>query len=158
MGRGRFRLLSSTRERDASWGAPAHSEPRWPASLAVLAALALYIALPDRLTLPFGPVSLRPFERWLMPILEMALLLPLSLAAPRRHRHEPRWARLGAIALIAVVTLANIISLGLLVDSLLHGSKATGTQLVLAALNIWLTNVLAFALSMDRRIVGGLRL
>ena len=64
-----------------------------------------------------------------MPILDMALLLPLSLAAPRRHRHEPRWARLAAIALIAVVNLANVISLGLLVDSLLHGSKATGTHL-----------------------------
>lgn len=142
----RFRTVPAPSDGEAAWGAPAHVEPRWPASLAVLVALALYIALPDRLTLPFGPTSLRPFERWFMPVLEMALLLPLSLAAPRRHRNEPPWARLGAIGLIAVVNLANVISLGLLVESLLHGSKATGTQLVFEAINIWLTNVIVFAL------------
>ena len=142
----RLGILSGARDGDAAWGAATNSEPRWPASLAVLAALALYVALPVRLTLPFGPDSLRPFERWIMPALEMVLLVPLTVAAPRRHHHEPRWARRGAIVLIAVVNLANVISLGLLVDSLLNGSTASGKDLVLAAINIWLTNVLVFAL------------
>lgn len=138
--------IQKTRDQEAAWGAPARSEPRWPASLAVLAALVLYISLPNRLQLPFGPHSLWPIERWLMPILDVALLLPLTLGAPRRRHNEPAWARLAAVALIAVVNLANVISLGLLLDSLLHGSKANGTQLVFAAINIWLTNVLVFAL------------
>ena len=142
----RFRILPAAHDREAAWGAPAHGEPRWPASLAVLAALALYITLPDRFQLPFGPHSLWPIERWLTPILEMALLLPLSLRAPRRYRNEPKWARIAAVALIAVVNLSNVISLGLLVDSLLHGSKASGSQLFFAAIDIWLTNVLVFAL------------
>jgi hypothetical protein len=76
----------------------------------------------------------------------MALLLPLALGAPRRHRDEPKWARIAAVALIAVVTLSNVISLGVLVDSLLHGSKTGGTRLFFVAINIWLTNVLVFAL------------
>jgi uncharacterized membrane protein len=84
----------------------------------------------------------------------MALLLPLSLGAPRRHPNEPKWARIAAVALIAVVNLSNVISLGLLVDALLHGGKALGLQLsthpgttlFFAAINIWLTNVIVFAL------------
>ncbi len=35
-----------TRQGDAAWGVPTHKEPRWPASLAVLAVLALYWLLP----------------------------------------------------------------------------------------------------------------
>jgi uncharacterized membrane protein len=133
-------------DREAAWGAPADSEPRWPASLAVLAALALYITLDVRFQLPFGPHALRPIERWVTPALEMALLLPLSVRAPRRHRDEPKWARIDAVALIALLNLSNVISLGLLVDSLLHGSKASGSWLFFSAVDIWLTNVLVFAL------------
>ena len=145
-GRGRTvarpRILPGTRDKGAAWGTPAHGEPRWPASLAVLAALALYITLDRRFQLPFGP----PATRWLTPALEMALLVPLSLRVPRRHHNEPKWARIAAVALIAVVNLSNVISLGLLVDSLLHGSKTSGSQLFFAAINIWLTNVIVFAL------------
>ena len=143
---GRFRIQPTTHDREAASGAPTHSEPRWPASLAVLAALALYISLDVRFELPFGPRSFWPIGRWFIPIVEMALLLPLTLGAPRRHRDEPKWARIAAVALIAVVTLSNVISLGLLVDSLLHGSKTGGTRLFFVAINIWLTNVIVFAL------------
>jgi uncharacterized membrane protein len=143
----RPRILPGTRDKGAAWGTPAHGEPRWPASLAVLAALALYITLDRKFQfVPIGPSSLRPIERWLTPILEMALLLPLSLGAPRRHHNEPKWARMAAVALIAVVNLSNVISLGLLVDGLLHGSKTSGSPLFFAAINIWLTNVIVFAL------------
>ena len=157
-GRGRTvarpRILPGTRDKGAAWGTPAHGEPRWPASLAILAALALYITLDVRFQLPFGPSALRPIERWLTPIVEMALLVPLSLRAPRRHPNEPKWARLAAVALIGVVNLSNVISLGLLVDALLHGGKAlgfqlgplSGTTLFFSAINIWLTNVIVFAL------------
>jgi uncharacterized membrane protein len=146
---GRFRILPATHDRDAAWGAPTHSEPRWPASLAVLAALALYITLDVRFALPFGPRSLWPIERWLTPIQEMALLVPLSLGAPRRHRNEPKWARIAAVALIAVINLSNVVSLGLLVNSLVWGKPLgphPGTTLFYSAIDIWLTNVLVFAL------------
>jgi uncharacterized membrane protein len=153
-GRGRTvarpRILPGIRDKGAAWGTPAHGEPRWPASLAVLAALTLYITLDVHFQLPFGPRALRPIERWLTPALEMALLVPLSVRVPRRHHNEPKWARLAAVALIAVVNLSNVISLGLLVDSLLHGSKELpphpGSLLFFSAINIWLTNVIVFAL------------
>ena len=130
-----------TRQGDAAWGVPTHGEPRWPASLAVLAALALYVFLPEKLTL--GP-------NWLLPLFELALLIPLSIAAPNRRKDEPRWQRYGAVGLIALVNAANIISLALLVHALLqgkvNGQTIGGSQLLFSSILIWLTNVLVFGL------------
>jgi uncharacterized membrane protein len=119
-------------------------EPRWPASLAVLVALGLYVTLPNRLTI--GPT-------WLFPLLTILLLAPLSFVAPHRHGQEPSWQRAVAIGLIALINAANVASLGLLIYALLHGTKAEGQQLLVAAVELWLTNVIVFALwywEMDR--------
>ena len=133
--------------KDAAWGRPTRAEPRWPATLAVLIASGLYLTLPERLQLPFGPHVLWSVERWAMPILELALIVPLSIAAPRRRPNEPGWVRIAAVALIAVVNLANLVSLGLLVQSLLTKTWThSGTTLLLSSGSIWLTNVLVFAL------------
>jgi len=132
--------------RDPAWGLLSTGEPRWPASLAVVAAVLLYVALPEKLQLPVGPPALRAFMPWLMPCLEVALLAALTLAAPRRRPGETRPLRYGAIALIALVNAANVVSLALLVDGLLHGSGKNGGQLLLSSIDIWLTNVLVFAL------------
>lgn len=78
-GRGAMRVQKG-HEEAAAWGILAHNEPRWPASAAVLVALALYWFLPEKLT--FGP-------NWLLPALELALLVPLSIAAPNRCQDEP---------------------------------------------------------------------
>lgn len=116
---------------------PVVQEPRWPASLAVLATLVLYVTLPEKLT--YGPA-------WLVPVLEFALLVPLLVVVPYRNKEELRWQRAAGIAIIAILTLANIASLVLLILSLLAGGKSSGRELILAAIQIWLTNVLIFAL------------
>jgi hypothetical protein len=105
--------------------------------MAVIATLVLYLSLPEDLTV--GPT-------WVVPALAFALLIPLSYAAPRRHHGEPHWQALAAVALIALIILANLGSLVLLAHSLLHGSKATGGQLLVESIKIWLTNVLVFSL------------
>jgi uncharacterized membrane protein len=115
----------------------AHSEPRWPASLAILAAMLLYASLPERFTI--GPT-------WGIPALEGALLVGLNLTAPRRHPGEAGILRALAIALTALVTVTNFVALSLLLERLLAGAKAEGTELVFAALQIWSTNVIVFAL------------
>jgi len=117
---------------------PRH-EPRWHASLAVLAAMALYVTLPPRLTI--GPV-------WAAPTMVLLLLVPLSILAPRRHR-ESRRTRFWSILLIAIVNFFNLASVLLLVASLFHPSKAAvhepGVLLRIGA-QIWFTNILVFAL------------
>src|SRR5579872_1704969 len=114
-----------------------HGEPRWPASLAVVAAILLYATLPERYTI--GPA-------WVIPALEAAALVGLNITAPRRRPHEATILRIAATALIGLVSTTNFFALVVLIDSLIHGSKAEAPQLVFAAIQIWLTNVAAFAL------------
>ena len=129
---------------------PIHSESLWPARLAILTIIALQVLLNERLTA--GP-------NWLLPTLEAALLFPLSYVRHTQHRRSTVPAELGqgwlpshgamrvlAFLLIAFLNLANLTSLLLLVQSLLHGSKASGRLLLIGALNIWITNIIVFAL------------
>lgn len=127
-----------TPARDPTQGA--RDEPRWHASLAIVAALALYITLPPRLTL--GPI-------WLFPLLVLALLIPLSVLVPRRHA-ETRHLRVAGILLIAIVNFFNIVSVGLLIDGFFHPARVTelnsAAMLLRHGTQIWLTNIIVFAL------------
>jgi uncharacterized membrane protein len=121
-----------------AWGVPAKSEPRWPASLAIVVCALLNFVLPGKFTM--GPV-------WLVPAMEAAILLPLSIAAPRRVAHESKWSQIAAVALIALANLANVVSLVLLVRELVfNGKNITGPELLYSSVAIWLTNVIVFAL------------
>jgi len=121
-----------------AWGVPSKGEHRWPASLAIIAAMALYLTLPHRYTIG---------ARWIMPLLELAILIPLSISSPRREAHEGKLQRLAATVMIAIVNIANFASLVLLVNTLIfHGAQVTGTELIFSSAGIWLTNVLVFAL------------
>lgn len=113
-----------------------HDEPRWPASVALLACVGLYIVLPNRLV--EGP-------RWLLPILVALPLIPLST---RRHRRpdDAQWVRVLSLTLIGLVTVANIVSVALLVHHLLAGNVSQGRRLIYSAVEVWLTNVIVFGL------------
>lgn len=100
--------------------------------------MGLYVALPERLSPGPGVV---------LPVLEGMLLLALTLVAPRRRPGETAWLRGLAIALIALIAVANLGSLALLLSELLTGGTQNGSQLLLSALSIWTTNVIVFALA-----------
>jgi uncharacterized membrane protein len=111
-------------------------DPLWHVQMAVLVALALQIGLPERLVV--GP-------RYVIPVLEGLLLLGLTFTTPKIHvPSTPR--RVAAIAMIMLTTVANAASLSLLVRYLLKGGKAGGEELLLAGVNIFLTNVIVFGL------------
>lgn len=130
--------MTTATRRNAAWGPPVVGEPRWPASLAVVIAVLLYISLPGRLLV--GPW-------WLVPTLELALLIPLSIAAPRRVYGEAGWQRMAAIVIIAILNLANVASLVLLVDHLVvHPAAVSGVRLLESAAKLWLSNIIIFAL------------
>ncbi len=116
---------------------PGPKEPRWPASLAVLVALALYMALPGKLTLGPG---------WVIPVLEVALVIPLTVTAPYRHGEEARLIRVASLLLIALVNVATVASLALLVHAVLSGEPVSGRTLIFSGIQIWLTLILVFAL------------
>lgn len=112
-------------------------ETRWPATIAVVAAIGLYLTLPDKLLL--GP-------RWVLPALEAAILLPLTVARPHRHPGESGRSRIAAIILIGLTTVGNVASLGLLVHVLLTGRLISGRTLIISAIEIYATNVIVFGL------------
>ncbi len=120
------------------------SEPRWPAGIAVLVALALYVTLPAPVLL--GSRFTTEF-RLIVPALELGLLIPLAVTAPHREPIESGRRRRAAIIMIAIISLANILALGFLIAALLDPhSDLSGRSLLLAAVQIWVTNVIAFGL------------
>jgi hypothetical protein len=112
-------------------------DPLWPAQLAVAIAIALHLALADKLVI--GP-------RWLFPAVEGLLLITLVVIAPPRasgvrwrHQRGLLWVILG------LVTLTYLVSLGLLVHYLVTGGHAGGRALIGSGALLWVTNVLLFA-------------
>jgi hypothetical protein len=123
----------------SSQTAPKKEEPRWHASLAAIAALALYISLPPKLT--FGP-------SWI-PYVVMGLLVLLTVASPTRHA-ETRVQRVASIVLIVVINVLNVASVVLLIVDLLfkphHVVTGSGVNLLRNGSQIWITNILVYAL------------
>jgi hypothetical protein len=124
----------------------------WLARGAILVIAALQIAVVNELSV--GP-------RWLAPAVELALLAPLSVATAWTQRkvwraaNDDQWnavdrvfrrVRWLAIALTAVVTVMNFGQLAKLIQAILAGHVNNGQTLLLDAVNIWLTNVVIFAL------------
>jgi uncharacterized membrane protein len=115
--------------------------PVWGPQLVILVTIIIDITLPDRL-IPFGP-------RWLLPGLEVLLLVGLAMSSPRARHHSPARRRV-ALSLIGIVSLTNIISLIELVHFLVqtnHGhASISGHPLIVAGSQLWINNVLLFGL------------
>ena len=112
-------------------------EPRWPAAIALVLAIVLYLLLPQSLIV--GP-------KWVLPVIEGVLLLVLIVANPDRSDPDSRMLRALSIALIAVLSIAIITALGLLVRDLLDERDIEGKRLIYAAVALWWTSVIVYAL------------
>jgi len=112
-------------------------EARLPPTIAVLVAVALYAVLPEPLLV--GP-------RLLIPGLELVLLAVLIATNPWRLTRQTRWSRAASLVLAGLVAVSNLVTLVLLVAVLVGNQDTAGTSLLLAALQVWATNVIAFGL------------
>ncbi|WP_328334705.1 hypothetical protein OHA70_19845 [Kribbella sp. NBC_00382] len=119
-------------------GAVHPGEPRLPAAIAVVAAILLYAVLPSAMQV--GP-------RFVVPALELVLFIPLVAANPRRMSRENRLLRRLSIALVLLIAFTNLAALVQLIHSLVTGEATAGGQLLAAGGQVWLTNVLVFALA-----------
>jgi hypothetical protein len=123
---------------------PARLEPRWPATLAVLAVGGLRLALPESLSL--GPA-------WLLIVVAVILLVPITWA---RHTGRDRLNSILGYALISLITLDMIWSLCLLLAAL-PTHKLAPADLLRSATALWITNILVFASWYWRLDAGGPR-
>jgi len=117
-------------------------EPRWQALLAFLAVAGIYLALPRSLIV--GPT-------WLLPTLIVVLLIPTVVSHRRGKRSLNR--ALG-ILISSITTVALMASVILLVRTL-PSHKEAPLSLLLSGAELWLTNVLVFALWYWRLDGGG---
>jgi uncharacterized membrane protein len=84
---------------------------------------------------------------WLIPVVpEAALLLALAWSAPRHRLEQMGHRRTVALALVAVITTANVLALVALIASLLSAQEKSGGELLLKGATIWGTNVITFGL------------
>ena len=113
-------------------------EPLWHGQLAVVAAIILQIALPDRYLVA---------PRYVVLVLEVILLLALIITSPKEIIFRSVSRRVNAVVLIALISLANIYALLQVAQQLLGGARiATGSELILISLNIYITNIIIFGL------------
>jgi hypothetical protein len=117
-------------------------EPRWQALLAMAAVGGIYLALPREVIL--GPT-------WLLPTIIAVSLAP-TIVAHRMGRHSLNHA-LGILN-NGIITVALIGSVSLLVATLASHEQAP-LRLLRSGAELWLTNVLVFALWYWRLDGGG---
>ena len=111
-------------------------ESRWPPLIAILVAGALYAVLPSNYVLAgrwFG---------WIIPSLEVVLVIVAASAPPRAESHRLR--NIG-ITLAVLITVANASSLVTLIVGITQEHGLQGRDLTWAAINIWVTNIIIFA-------------
>ena len=121
----------------------------WLPALASLVAAVLFARLPDQFI--FGThQTVAAVVRWLVPALILILLCALIVIhwEELRIHHTIRslLRRRMAITLIAIITVANVLSVFLLVRFIINGGHSSGHQLVVSAIDIWWTNIIVFAL------------
>lgn len=116
---------------------PAHDQV-WHVQAVMVVAILLQVALPD---------AFSDFARYAIPTIEGLLLIALSFTTPRERVFKSLTRRVNALLLIGVVSVANGYALWAVADKLLKGGHiGNGRQLTLAAINLFLTNIIVFAL------------
>lgn len=114
------------------------TESRWPPLVALGVALTLYATLPSDV------------PAWLRVVVVgvgVALAIPVLVLNPTRLDRETRWSRLLSIGQVLLLLVANQVALGIVIHELLTAKRADGPLVLLATLQVWVTNVIAFGLA-----------
>jgi hypothetical protein len=117
-------------------------EPRWPAFVAMLAASAVYLALPE-------PLSVGP--GWSLLAIIILLMIPIVISS---RRGDYKVTRILTFTANGLITLAMIASLVLLVQGIPQHLE-TPKALLRSAGALWVANILVFALWYWKLDAGG---
>jgi uncharacterized membrane protein len=114
-------------------------DPVWHVQLVMVLAIVLQWVLPSRYSVG---------SHYLLPVVEALLIIALGLTTPRQRVFRSLKRRINAFLLIIIASAANAYALGSVINQLLTGTKAAsnGKELILAAINIYLTNIIIFGL------------
>lgn len=113
-------------------------DPVWHVQAAMIFVIAMQVGLSDKFSVG---------SHYVLPSLEAVLLLSLSLTTPRERIFKSLARRINVILLIAIVSAGNVYALSVVAGQLLKsGNIANGRDLIVTAINIYLTNIIVFAL------------
>jgi hypothetical protein len=141
------RLIGAPLEGDRlpAWLRQTRGEHRVPVGIAIITLIVLQLVIKSDLA--FTP-------RYLLPGLELALLIVISIASPVRISRESTFLRLLGLALVFVASVATLYSAYRLASGLVRGTVgADPAALLLNAAAVWFTIVIVAALwywEMDR--------
>jgi uncharacterized membrane protein len=122
-------------------------DPIWHVVLIIVAVIVLQLVLPDRFV--FG-------IHWLLPALEVLLAVLLIATTPRQKVFKSLRRRVNVVLLLAAIGIGNVYALLQVANLLLQQGKISdGRELTLTALNIYLTNIIMFALLYWEMDAGG---
>jgi hypothetical protein len=122
-------------------------ESRWEAAPAVAIIIGFQLVLAAVSRAQAWTLWGLPWWVWLVSVgPELALLIPLAWQRPRRRLEQLGHRRTVALALLAVISMTNALLLLALIGSLVKGEEKSGAQLLLKAITVWGTNVIAFGL------------
>jgi hypothetical protein len=130
-------------DRPATTDAQRGIEPRWPVALVIAGFIAITVAL--RILEPEHE-SLGP--HWLVPGLEIGMLVALIAADPAGVYEHRRWLRRLSLTFIMALAVIGMVSTVVLVNDLVRGAKVTesASSLLASGALIWLGNSLIFSL------------
>jgi uncharacterized membrane protein len=104
----------------------------------MLVAICLQLLLPDKYVF---------ISRYLLVVSEALLLIAMSFTTPKQHIFKSIARRFNVFLLILITSVANVYSLVIIANQLLGGSRiSNGRELILTAVNIYLTNLIVFGL------------
>ncbi len=116
----------------------ARAESRWPATVTIVVALALYVLLPS---------SFPPVVRYSVAAIGLLMLVPALAINPLVHHRQQPWSRPLAIAMSILLAVANEADLVILIARLIQpADEKEAPILLLAAVQVWVVNVIAFGL------------
>jgi len=112
-------------------------EHRWPAIIALLTAMTLFLLLPS---------TFLPVLRYTVVAIGLVILIPLIVINPIRFQRQTAWSRNLSIVETLLLLAANQVALVQLVDQLVNATTTHARGLLLSAAQVWVTNVIVFAL------------
>jgi uncharacterized membrane protein len=121
-----------------AWRRVTEGEHRLPVTIAVIGMIGLQASVPRHLALSAW---------WVLPVIEVVILVILVGSNPKRVTHASRQLRLLSLLLIVLASMANAYSAAKLVVGLVNGTEGeNAAPLLITGGNIWLTNIVIFAL------------
>jgi hypothetical protein len=123
-------------------------ESRFEAAGAVVAVIALQVALAVASSMEDWKVWHFHWWVWLVPVVfELLLLVALVGQRPRQQLEQLGVRREVTLTLLGLVGAANAFLLFSVIASLVSGKETSGAQLLLKAVTVWATNIVAFGLA-----------